>query len=232
MKKIQIAIIATAAAMMMGLMPIAEVHADEKATSATSGSSSTGKTCETTHVLGLRAWYDNLVDTSTCEIRSDAFTGEENLRTSVWTIVLNLVSCVLGVVGYLAICFVIWGGYQYMLANGDPGKVAKGKKTITNSLIGLAICMLASTISGMVSDIVAEGDGVSDNIFTTAMNHAFLWAGIIAVIVIVFGGIQYITSNGNPSGVQKAKQTIMYAAIGLAITLMAVAIVNFVVGAL
>lgn len=231
MRKIQIAIITIAAAMMMGLMPVAEVHADEKTTSATSGSSSTGKTCEATHVLGLRAWYDGLVDTSTCEIKSDAFTGEENLRTSVWTIVLNLVSCVLGVVGYLAICFVIWGGYQYMLANGDPGKVAKGKKTIMNSLIGLAICMLASTISGMVSDIVAEGEE-NENIFTTAMNHAFLWAGIIAVIVIVIGGIQYITSNGNPSGVQKAKQTIMYAAIGLAITLMAVAIVNFVVGAL
>ena len=146
-------------------------------------------------------------------------------------IVLNIASSILGVVGYLAICFVIWGGYQYILARGDPGKVVRGKKTIVNALIGLVVCVLASTISGMIADIVNEGKA-SGNIFTAAMNHAFTWAAIICVIVIVIGGIQYTISNGNPAGVQKAKQTIMYAAIGLAISLLAVAIVNFVVGAL
>ncbi len=186
--------------------------------------------CKTDHVLGLRAWYDGLATGDPCLVPSNAF-DEAHIQQSVWLIVLNLVSMVLGIVGYLAICFVIWGGYQYMLANGDPGKVARGKKTITNALIGLAVCMLASTISGMVSDIVAEG-AASGNIFTTAMNHAFTWAAIIAVIVIIIGGIQYTTSAGNPGAVQKAKQTIMYAAIGLAISLLAVAIVNLVVGAL
>ena len=172
--------------------------------------------CKTDHVLGLRAWYDGLATGDPCLVPSNAF-DEAHIQQSVWLIVLNLVSMVLGIVGYLAICFVIWGGYQYMLANGD--------------LIGLAVCMLASTISGMVSDIVAEG-AASGNIFTTAMNHAFTWAAIIAVIVIIIGGIQYTTSAGNPGAVQKAKQTIMYAAIGLAISLLAVAIVNLVVGAL
>ena len=183
------------------------------------------------HVLGLRAWYDGIATGDPCEVPSDAFKGEDNIRKNAWLVVLNLVSMVLGIVGYLSICFVIWGGFQYMLANGDPGKVARGKKTIMNSLIGLAICMLSSTISGMVSDIVAEG-AANGNIFTTAMNHAFTWAAIIAVIVIVIGGIQYTTSAGNPGAVQIAKQTIMYAAIGLAISLMAVAIVNTVAGSL
>ena len=186
--------------------------------------------CNQRHVLGLRAWYDGIYEGDPC-LPKEGIWDEGKLPGTVWTIVLNLASMVLGVVGYLAICFVIWGGYQYMLANGDPGKVARGKKTITNALVGLAICMLSSTISGMVADIVQEGVD-NGNIFVTAMNHAFTWAGIICVIIIVIGGIQYVTSAGNPGSVQKAKQTIMYAAIGLAITLLAVAIVNVVVGAL
>lgn len=187
------------------------------------------------HILGLRAWYDGIATddpaTGSCTVPSDAFKGEDNIRKNVWLIVLNIASSILGVVGYLAICFVIWGGYQYILARGDPGKVVRGKKTIVNALIGLVVCVLASTISGMIADIVNEGKA-SGNIFTAAMNHAFTWAAIICVIVIVIGGIQYTISNGNPAGVQKAKQTIMYAAIGLAISLLAVAIVNFVVRAL
>ena len=183
------------------------------------------------HILGLRAWYDGIATGDPCTVPSDAFKGEDNIKKNVWRVVLNIASSVLGVAGYLAICFVIWGGYQYILARGDPGKVVRGKKTIVNALIGLVVCVLASTISGMIADIVNEGKA-SGNIFTAAMNHAFTWAAIICVIVIVIGGIQYTISNGNPAGVQKAKQTIMYAAIGLAISLLAVAIVNFVVGAL
>lgn len=183
------------------------------------------------HVLGLRAWYDGIATGDPCTVPSDAFKGEDNIKKNVWLIVLNIASSVLGVVGYLAICFVIWGGYQYMLARGDPGKVERGKKTITNALIGLVICQLASTISGMIADIVNDGKN-SGNIFTAAMNHAFTWAAIICVIVVVIGGIQYVISNGNPGNVQKAKQTIMYAAIGLTISLLAIAIVNFVIGAL
>ncbi len=193
-----------------------------------------GAACEQPghHILGLRAWYDGIAEGDPCTIPSNAFSGETNIKKNVWLIILNIASSVLGVVGYLAICYIIWGGYQYMLARGDPGKVARGKKTIINALIGVVVCALASTISGMIADIVREGAATDANIFIVAMNHAFTWAAIICVVVVVIGGIQYVISNGNPSGVQTAKQTIMYAAIGLAISLLSVAIVNFVMGAL
>ena len=188
--------------------------------------------CNDSYYLGLRPWYKGL-ENSTCNgIDEKAFAGDKgaNLQKNIWLIVLNIASDVMAIVGYLAIVFVIWGGYQYMMARGDPGMVAKGKKTITNALVGLAICMLASTIVGMVSDIADEG--AKGNIFIVAMNHAFTWAGIIMVIMVVWGGIQYTTSNGNPAAAAKGKQTITYAAIGLAISLFAVAIVNLVAGAI
>ena len=52
--------------------------------------------------------------------------------------------------------------------------------------------------------------------------------GIVAVIMIIIGGIKYITSNGNSQQVTSAKDTVLYSVIGLVVALMAYAIVNFV----
>ena len=54
-------------------------------------------------------------------------------------------------------------------------------------------------------------------------------AGAVAVIVIIIGGIRYVMSSGDAGQVQSAKNTILYAVIGLIVVIMAYAIVNFVV---
>ncbi len=182
------------------------------------------------HFLGLRAWYDGLAKDNNCTIKSPR--GDSETRVFVWTIVLNVVSMILGIVGYVAIGMVMWGGIQYVIANGDPGKVAKGKKTITNSIIGLAIVMTASIISGTIADIVSEAKKSGDQFFIGIFNQVILWAGVIAAIMIVWGGIQYITSTGNPQAVSKAKNTILYSVIGLLIVIMAAVLVNTIAGSI
>lgn len=54
--------------------------------------------------------------------------------------------------------------------------------------------------------------------------------GLVAVIFIVVGGINYMTSAGDAGKLKKAKDTILYAVIGLIISALAFAIVNFVIG--
>ncbi len=53
--------------------------------------------------------------------------------------------------------------------------------------------------------------------------------GVLAVVVIIIGGVQYMTSNGDPGKVKKAKDTILYGIIGLIIVILSAAIVNFVI---
>jgi hypothetical protein len=53
--------------------------------------------------------------------------------------------------------------------------------------------------------------------------------GAVAVIMIIIGGIKYVLSNGDSSQITSAKNTILYAVIGLVVALLAYAIVNFVV---
>lgn len=57
----------------------------------------------------------------------------------------------------------------------------------------------------------------------------FFAIGIIAVIMIIIGGIKYVTSNGDAGQVTSAKNTVLYSVVGLVVALLAYAIVNFVI---
>ena len=80
----------------------------------------------------------------------------------------------------------------------------------------------------------AKGTGAPDNVteddgLIKKVVNLLLWAiGIVSVIMIIIGGIRYATSNGDSNQVTAAKNTIMYAVIGLVIPIFAYAIVNFV----
>lgn len=56
--------------------------------------------------------------------------------------------------------------------------------------------------------------------------------GILAVIMIIFGGIQYLLSAGDTSKTEKAKNTILYAVVGLVVAILAYALVTWVVSAI
>ena len=53
--------------------------------------------------------------------------------------------------------------------------------------------------------------------------------GLVCVVVIIIGGVNYMTSSGDASKVKKAKDTILYGLIGLVVCVLAFAIVNFVI---
>ena len=56
--------------------------------------------------------------------------------------------------------------------------------------------------------------------------------GAIAVIMLIIGGLRYVISQGSKDGVEQAKNTILYAVIGIVVAILAYAIVNFITGSL
>lgn len=59
---------------------------------------------------------------------------------------------------------------------------------------------------------------------------AFAILGAVAVLFVVIGGLRYAISDGDPEDMSKAKNTIIYAIVGLVIVLFAEAIVTFALG--
>lgn len=71
-----------------------------------------------------------------------------------------------------------------------------------------------------------------NSIVKMIINAVIFIIGIIAVIMVILGGVTYATSQGDSGKVKKGKDTILYGIIGLVVALLAFAIVNFVLSAL
>lgn len=69
-------------------------------------------------------------------------------------------------------------------------------------------------------------------VFKQVTNTILYIVGIIAVVMLIVGGIKYVVSGGDAKKVTDAKNTVLYAIIGLVIAVLAFAIVNFVINAL
>ncbi len=64
---------------------------------------------------------------------------------------------------------------------------------------------------------------------TSILKYIFVTIGAISVLMIFIGGIRYIVSTGDPQRTATAKNTILYAVIGLIISISAFAIVEFII---
>jgi uncharacterized membrane protein len=67
-------------------------------------------------------------------------------------------------------------------------------------------------------------------IFETVTNVLLFIIGAISVIMLIIGGIRYVVSGGDSSAVTSAKNTILYAIVGIVVAILAFALVKFVVG--
>ncbi len=78
------------------------------------------------------------------------------------------------------------------------------------------------------TDCTNTTTGDLSGILSTAINIFSLVVGVIAVIMIIVGGLKYITSGGDSGKVGAAKTTIIYALVGLVVVALAQLIVRFV----
>ena len=107
-------------------------------------------------------------------------------------------------------------------------------------MIGLCIAMSADTSAMTLREgaEAAKCDECPENlfgdegVFKQITNIVLYIVGVIAVIMLIIGGIKYVVSGGDAKKVTDAKNTVLYAIIGLVIAFLAFAIVNFVITSL
>lgn len=102
-----------------------------------------------------------------------------------------------------------------------------GAAVITNPVFA-TIQQGATSAKGAEQPSVLFGNG---GIFSEITNVLLFIIGGISVIMIVIGGLRYVISGGDAKQVDAAKNTILYAIIGIIVALLAYAAVNFVTGA-
>lgn len=117
------------------------------------------------------------------------------------------------------------------------------KKPLIAAALSLVVAIVAAVTPIMVPSASAQftkgveaartDDMSTKPIGTTignVVNVLLYFVGAIAVIIMIWGGFQYITSSGDSQKATTAKNTIMYAVIGIVVVVMSYAIVNWVFG--
>jgi hypothetical protein len=111
---------------------------------------------------------------------------------------------------------------------------------IINTLAGIGVYTVA-TAQGALAQVPSDlNTGINNTqptgssndffgIFRTVANTLLLIIGILAVIMLIVGGLRYVMSSGNEKAVEGAKNTIFYAIIGLIVAILAFAAVRFIV---
>ena len=74
--------------------------------------------------------------------------------------------------------------------------------------------------------------GADSNALKAATSEFFVLTGAISLLIITIAGFRYIVSHGDPKLISQSKNAILYAVIGLIVSLTAFSIVNFVIGSL
>lgn len=107
---------------------------------------------------------------------------------------------------------------------------------IAIALLNIFLAPISMAFNGTMSEGAESARGVDQattlfgatGIFTTISNVMLFIVGAVSVIMVIIGGLRYVISGGNSSNITAAKNTILYAIVGLIIAIMAYAIINFV----
>jgi len=114
------------------------------------------------------------------------------------------------------------------------------------AVLGILLVAIATIITSDSASALTIFDGINAargagqpvelfgpvGVVTTITNVLLFIVGALSVVMIIIGGLRYVISGGNSASVTAAKNTILYAIVGLIISFLAFAAINFVIGSL
>jgi membrane-associated protease RseP (regulator of RpoE activity) len=143
--------------------------------------------------------------------------------------------------GFIAVVSIIIAGVELIIAEGNTDKGVAARNRIINSVLGLAIVLVAATMvsflgnalggahsSGQLLPNAAAEQGAINKI----LNIVFVTLGSLAFLYMVIAGFRIVASRGDTTKMADARRQIVYAALGLLVVASAAAIVNYILGRL
>lgn len=146
-------------------------------------------------------------------------------NAGIASVLTSLFNFALWGIGIAAVVMTIYAGFMYIISAGRPDRVKLAFQSIVYIAVGFGIVILARSIVEAIAPIANQSNiqGVVSSGITF-----FLWVvGVAATIMVIISGMFYITSAGDPGRTKAAKDTLMYAVIGLGIALIGGGIITY-----
>lgn len=137
----------------------------------------------------------------------------------------------------IALIFLLIGGFLYLTSGGDSGRVESAKNSIFYALVGLALALAAPAFIKQIYDILGAGaapipaGGTTLSLIQIAqkvLDFLLSIVGIIAIIMLVIGGLMYLTAAGDEDRINTGKKIAKYSIIGITIALSSIVLVRMI----
>ncbi len=109
--------------------------------------------CSNAHFLTFPAWYNGLTD-GNCNIKSPAKVG--GISTFIIIIAMNFLDMLFQAVAYIAVGYILWGGFKYVTSYGEASEIVLARQRILNAVIGLVIAMVAVGIINYLGSVIKK----------------------------------------------------------------------------
>lgn len=147
--------------------------------------------------------------------------------TTVQDMLGKLLDALQGIIVTLSLVFIVIGAVLYIVSAGDEGRIKTAKAAITASMIGLAIGIAAPSFLKEISSILGWTSTSATvtaaptllDIIQNVLNFLLSLVGVLAIVMLVWGGMMYLTSGGDEKRADSAKSIVKWAIIGIAVAL-------------
>lgn len=156
---------------------------------------------------------------------------------TVQQVLMALLYALQGVIVVLSLVFIVIGAVLYITSGGNQGRVTMAKTAITAALIGLAIGILAPTFLKEIATVlgwnstaalpseVSSARSAAD-ILLSVLNFLLGIVGTLSIIMLVVGGVMFLTAAGSQDRITTGKKIVTYALLGVVVALASLVIVR------
>jgi hypothetical protein len=147
----------------------------------------------------------------------------------------QILSTLRGIIVILSLIFIVIGAVLYITSAGNDGQMKTAKGAITAAMIGLALGLAAPSFLKEIGTVLGWGAVNSgavgaaktlSEIATNVLNFLLSIVGILSIIMLVIGGIMYLTAAGDEDRIDSGKKIVKYSVIGILTALAALVIVS------
>ena len=148
----------------------------------------------------------------------------------------NVMTGLQGIIVVLAIIFIIVGALMYITSAGNEKQMTLGKSAILAAMIGLALGIAAPSFlreigtilgwTGVAGNPVVSGANSLSEIASNVLKFLLSIVVILGIIMLIIGGMAYLTSAGDEGRAETGKKIVIYSIIGIAVTMVSMVLVT------
>jgi len=151
---------------------------------------------------------------------------------SINELFLKIVRFLMALAIPFAVVMIIWSGFLFATAQGDPTAITKAKKNFIWTIVGVAVILASEAIIGYVSELLGVGGGGGGTAFVerikTILREIIAVLFILVTVYFFWGIVTYVRAAGDEGAIEKGKTHMIWGIIGMAVMASAWGIVDII----